>query len=238
MSAVKPSRLYQDLAATTDEKAARSLAKALGGLYDDLSRRLTKEDLPRLEDAFRHMVESCSQAAKSPSSLTEAYRRTEAALTKLAEAAAETQAALQELTRRGGGTSDDGGHAVENSVFPYVTEFARREYGLELTTLDRSNIEYPDGRFDEIYLYVEGSREGSRELLVADAKAHPGKRDIDRFAEWVGRITAGVDLPVHSLVIGHSASPEVERYIHDRYPQIRLVHGEELELRYDRLKSP
>lgn len=80
---------------------------------------------------------------------------------------------------------------------------------------NRRNLEYPDGRFDEINLYAEGTTtEGNRELIVAEAKAHPGKRDADRFAALVERVAAHSKLPVHAV----------------------LVRSYEFELRYDRRK--
>lgn len=248
MGTVNPIRLYEELSAALDEKAARVVARVIGELYEELGNQVTKEEFRELTRVVGELAETVGELAGRVTELASAQQRTEARLEQLAEAQQRTEARLEQLaeaqqrterelahlSRTVGGLSVDLGHLVEDSIFPYIIDFARREYGLEVSVLDRRNIEYPDGRYDEIDVYAEGSEGGGRAVLIAEVKSQPGKRDIDRFAEVVHRVQAHTGTTVHPVLIASTADPRVERYLREHHAEIRFVPRYAFELRYER----
>ena len=83
-------QIYQDLAETLDDAAARKPATALGSFYRELQQTVTKEDFRELKQAV--------------SGLAEAQARTESALQRLAEKHTETRRQLGELAMSFGHT--------------------------------------------------------------------------------------------------------------------------------------
>ena len=234
MGTVNPIRLYEELSAALDEKAARVVARVIGELYEELGNQVTKEEFRELTRVVGELAETVGELAGRVTELASAQQHTESRLEQLAEAQQRTERELAHLSRTVGGLSVDLGHLVEDSIFPYIIDFARREYGLEVSVLDRRNIEYPDGRFDEIDVYAEGSEGGGRAVLIAEVKSQPGKRDIDRFAEVVHRVQAHTGTTVHPVLIASTADPRVERYLREHHAEIRFVPRYAFELRYER----
>lgn len=64
---------------------------------------------------------------------------------------------------------------------PNLRSFAEREFEISLTTYDRRNIEYPDGRHDEINIYAEGRKDDEEVILIGEAA------DENRFVDEPGR---------------------------------------------------
>lgn len=138
------------------------------------------------------------------------------------------------LSREVGGLSDAVGYGLENSVFPYLRSFAKRQFAIDLTVFDRRNIEYPDGRFDEINIYAEGTRDSGEVILIGEAKAQPSKKDVSAFAERAARVERYAKRPVAAFLVAHTLSPEVERFLAAEHPEITAVKSYEFELTYAR----
>ncbi len=139
---------------------------------------------------------------------------------------------MKELKKMVGGLSDSVGYGLEDRIFPYIREFALKEYGIEVEILDRRNVVYPDGRYDEVNIYVEGRRNGEKIYLIGECKARPGKNDVKRFAERLRRIERYLGGRVEAFVVGSYYSPEVERYLKDKYSEIRVMKSYEFWLKY------
>lgn len=54
------------------------------------------------------------------------------------------------------GLSDTVGYGLEDKIMPYISDFALKEFRVEPSLIDRRNIVYPDGRYDEVNIYVDG----------------------------------------------------------------------------------
>lgn len=52
---------------------------------------------------------------------------------------------------------------------------------MDVNIVDRRNIIYPDGKYDEINIYAEGMKNGKISFIIGECKAQPGKKDIDKF---------------------------------------------------------
>lgn len=252
-------RVFEELSKSLDEKTARFLSETLAHMYEELSEGLTKSDLRDFEARFDARLAEIAEIgartdarlaslAERVEELAEAQGRTEVRVQELAEAQRATEEHLQrleekfermvdefaDLRRQVGGLSDAVGYGLENSVFPYLRSFAKQEFGIDLRIFDRRNIEYPDGRFDEINIYAEGRRNDEEVILLGEAKSQPSKRDVDAFARRADRVGGYLKRPVFSFFVGHSFSPEVERHLAEHHPRIKPLKSFVFEVSYVR----
>lgn len=119
--------------------------------------------------------------------LAQVQARTEARMEKLAQAQTKTEKELhksakshQQLQNQVGGLSDSVGYGIEDRLMPFIPDFARMEFGLEVNSVDRRNMEYSDGKYDEVNILASGHINGEPCFLIAECTAKPGKRDADR----------------------------------------------------------
>jgi hypothetical protein len=124
------------------------------------------------------------------------------------------------------------GHGLEDKIFPYLFDFAKREYGVEVETVDRRNVIYPDGRFDEVNIYVEGRRNGERVYIIGECKSSPTVKEINNFVKMIERLSAHLKAKVYPFIVGYTYSPSVEGYLKDTYPELKVMKSFEFELRY------
>ncbi|EFI35916.1 hypothetical protein Dthio_PD3357 [Desulfonatronospira thiodismutans ASO3-1] len=170
--------------------------------------------------------------------LAQAQAKTEARIDELAQAQAKTEAEVRklamshrELKTQVAGLSDSVGYGLEDRLMPYIPEYARLEFGLEVESLDRKNVIYPDGRYDEVNILARGSLNGETACLVGECKAKPGKKDADRFASLLERLSTVLEGRLIPVLIGYTFAPEVERHVSRKHPHIRLVKTYALEMR-------
>ena len=90
-------QIYQDLAESLGEAAARKLAAALGTIYRELQQTVTKEDFQDLRKTVSDLAEAQKRTETRLEELAEAQKRTEARVEELAEAQKRTEARLGEL---------------------------------------------------------------------------------------------------------------------------------------------
>ncbi len=253
-------KLFEDLKEALEPSAARKIAEVMGRLYEDLSNTVTKVEFESLKEVVSDLAKSQKELAEAQKrteqrveELAEAQKRTEQRVEELAEAQKRTEQRVEELAEAQkrteqelrtlvsehkktrdilAGLSDLVGYGLEDRIFPYMKEFAMQEYGLEVEVLDRRNVTYPDGRFDEVNIYVEGRRDGEKVYLTGECKSRPGKKDIKRFAEMLNRLKKFFGADVKGFIVGFYYSPEAEDYLRKRYPEIRMVKSFEFELKY------
>ncbi|MCS7014324.1 MAG: hypothetical protein NZM05_11940 [Chloroherpetonaceae bacterium] len=212
------------------------------------AQRRTEERLNALAEAQRRTEERVNELAEAQrrteerlNELAEAQRRTEERLDKLAhemtEMRREFYAEIKDIRQQLGGLSMAVGYGIEDRIMPYFYDLAEKDYGITLKSLDRRNYIYPDGRYDEVNIYAEGVKGDRVCLIIAECKAQPGKKDVDRFSDMLSRLRAATGLEVYPILIGYVFSPEVEMYVQTQYPEIRLMKTFEFELSYDARKK-
>ncbi len=146
-------------------------------------------------------------------------------------------AEIKDIRQQLGGLAMAVGYGIEDKVMPYFFDLAKKDYAIELERVDRRNYTYPDGRYDEINIYGEGKKGGKKHLVVAECKAQPGKKDADRFIEMVERLKSHAKFTIHPILIGYVFSPDIEIYVQEKYPNLRLMKTYEFELNYNILKK-
>jgi hypothetical protein len=207
---------------------------------------VTREDFTELKNIVKDLAEAQKRTEQRVEELAEAQKRTEERLTQLtirvnelAEAQKRTEEELRLLIKEHertreilSGISDTVGHGLEDKIFPYLYDFARKEYGVEVEVVDRRNVLYTDGRFDEVNIYVEGRRDGERVYIVGECKSRPSIKEVDNFWRLIERLREHFKAKVYPFVVGYTYSPSVEEYLRTKYPEIRVLKSFEFELKY------
>ncbi|CUS96987.1 hypothetical protein [Candidatus Kryptobacter tengchongensis] len=216
------------------------------------AQRKTEERLNAFEKAteenFKRVWESINQLTIRVDQLAEAQRRTEERLNQLtirvdqlAEAQRKTEERLNQLISEHqrtreilAGISDTVGYGLEDKVMVYMREFARDEYGVEAEIVERRNVVYPDGRYDEVNIYVEGRKNGQKVYLIGECKSRPSKGEIDKLSKKRDRLRNYFNADVYAFIVAYYFSPEVENYLREEHPDIKMVKSYEFEMRYGR----
>ena len=95
--------------------------------------------------------------------------------------------------------------------------------------------EEPNGNYDEVNIYAEGSKSGKPSFLIGECKPHPGKKDIDKFTRIADRLKKTAKGEIFLFFVGYQFAPDVETYIRNQYPSVRMYKTYEFELKYKRL---
>jgi vacuolar-type H+-ATPase subunit I/STV1 len=181
--------IYNTLKEDLPESVASKLATIMGKIYTEVANTVTKEEFNELKEVVRELAEAQKRTEQSleefKRSTQEEFQKVWSAINELTEAQKRTEEeirglakGLKETREMVGGLSDTVGYGLEDRIFPYMKRFALKEYGVKTEVLERRNIVYPDGRYDEVNIYAEGRRDGEKVYLIGECKARPGKRDI------------------------------------------------------------
>jgi len=186
------------------------------------------ESINQLAEAQRKTEESINSLAQRVDQLAEAQRKTEERLNQLI---AEHQRTREILA----GISDTVGYGLEDKVMLYMMkEFARDEYGIEAEVVGRKNIVYPDGRYDEVNIYIEGRRNGEKVYVIGECKSRPSKSEVDKLVKKRERLRSYLNADVYVFIVGYHFTPEVELYLQEEYPEVKVFRSYEFEMRYGR----
>jgi hypothetical protein len=179
---------------------------------------LRVEELTQAQNRTELRVEELAQAQErteaSVRALTEAQERTEASVRALADD-------QKDMRKQMGGLAMAVGYGIEDRLIPHLKAFARREFGIEVTLVDRRNVIYPDGAYDEVNLFAEGAKDGRSLFLIGECKAQPGKKDFDRFSKMIQRLQTLLSGEIQPFVVGYHFTTQVEVYADKHYPHIR-----------------
>jgi hypothetical protein len=230
-------QIYEELSQLLGENVARSLTKTLIKFYEDLNNTVTKTEFSELRNIVTELAEAQKRTEARVEELAEAQKRTEARVEELAEAQKKTEESLNKLIKRVddidvklGGLSMAVGYGIEDKLYPHMANFAKKCFGVNPEKLFlRKNIVYPDGKYDEINLYIEGKSEDKDVLVIGECKAQPGKKDIDRFMKMVSRLKTYFGKEIYPFIVGYTFSPEVETYISGQYPDLKFFRTYEIE---------
>jgi uncharacterized protein YoxC len=223
------------------------------------AQKKTEERVNQLAEAQKKTEEKVNQLAEAQkkteervNQLAEAQRRTEERLNQLAEAQKRTEEQVKELTRvvvelteaqkktekeiaalakQVGGLSNAVGYGIEDRLMTFIPAYVQKTYGLRTVSLGRKNVVYPSGEYDEVNIFAEAvDPEGKKFYVIGECKAQPGKKDVDRFVKKLRRLEAHLKASVYPLLVGYSFSPDIERYISERYPFIKIAMTYEIEM--------
>jgi DNA repair exonuclease SbcCD ATPase subunit len=189
------------------------------------AQRQTDLRLEKLTERVDQLTVRMDQLTERVDQLAKAQLRTEEEIARLSRE-------LKGVNKRLGGLSMTVGYGLEDKILLFIPAFARDAYGMEVTTVDRRNLEYSETEYDEINIYAEGRINGELCYIVGECKAQPGKRDADRFARKLTRAGKVLKGRIFPLLVGYVFPPQVERYIRSTYPEIHLLKSFEFEMKY------
>ncbi len=225
-------KIYEDLQDSFSEQQAKTLTKVISKVIIEESNIVTKVE-------FNDLKEIVAGLAVTVKELAEAQRRTEAKVEELAEAQKKTEETVRRLVvdmsdvkKQLGGLSMAVGYGIEDKYIPVMESFALNRYGADIDIVERKHIIYPDGKYDEINLYLEGRIKNKKVYIIGESKAQPGKKDLDRFNLMLGRLRDYFkvkDDAVKGFMIGYIYAPEVEHYAQSKYPNIDLFKTYQIE---------
>ncbi|MFN3740509.1 MAG: hypothetical protein ACK4TF_07555, partial [Thermodesulfovibrionales bacterium] len=193
----------------------------------------------RTEQRVEELAEAQKRTEQRVEELAEAQKRTEQRVEELAEAQKRTEEELKKLIKEHertreivAGLSDTVGYGLEDKIMPYIPKFAKKEFGIKATVIERKNIIYPDGRYDEVNIYVEGTKDGKKVYMIGECKTRPSIKEIEKFARLLKRVRGYLKAPVYCFIVGYSYSPEVENYLKEKHPEIKMLKSYEFEMKY------
>jgi hypothetical protein len=212
------------LLSVLDEVEAKTRIITVGrGDFDQL-----KDIVQRLAQAQERTEKRVGELTVAQKGLAQAQERTEKRVGALAQAQERTEKTVKtlvlgmsDLRKQVGGLSMSVGYGIEDRLMPHARRFASTEFGMDVKVVDRRNLIYPDGGYDEVNLYVEGEREGRKTYLIGECKAQPGKKDFERFSKSLARMRTHLGGEIIGVLVGYHFTPEVEAFAQDRYPDIR-----------------
>jgi len=242
---------YSDLVKTSDFNELKEIVRDIGIKVGELT-----EAQNRTEVRMEELAEAQKRTEIKVGELTEAQNRTEVRMEELTVALNRTEVRMEELTvalnrtqnnlselvsehketrRQLGGISQAIGYGLEDRIMPFMADFVGKSYGLEANLVERRNITYPDGQFDEVNIYVEGLKNGKKAFVIGECKAQPGKKDVDKFHQMLDRLSKVLAGDVHPFLVGYMFHPEVEQYLRENYPNTGVFKSYEFELKYKRV---
>jgi hypothetical protein len=222
-------------------------SEILSRVIDDAYSSLVKtSDFNELKEIVKELADAQKRTEIKVEELADTQKQTNKELRELAQAQKQTEKELKELvvshkklaedhkeTRRQlGGITQSIGYGLEDKIIPLMPEFVKYHYGIDARIVERKNLIYPDGRFDEMNIYVEGIKDGKKIFVIGECKAQPGKKDADKFHALGERVKAVLAGQIFFFISGYSFDPAIESYIRENYPHIEMFKSYEFELKY------
>ena len=233
---LNPFKIYENLKVTFGDEQAKALASVIGEVYENLANIVTKSDFNELKEVVRELAEAQKRTELKVEELAEAQKRTEETVrilvldvSELKSDMKEVKKDIKDVKKQMGGLSMDVGYGIEDKYLFLMEDFAFHQYEIKISGAERKFIHYPDGKTDEVNLYMEGEQKGKRVYLIGEAKAQPGKKDIDQFAARLERLRGYFKAEVKGFMIGYLFHPEVEEHAKANYPGIDLFKTYEIE---------
>jgi len=181
----------------------------------------TGRDLDDLKNVVRELAEDQKEIKNELKELVKAQKKTDAE--------------VRDMKKQIGGLSTDIGYGIEDKIMPHIFEFGKKEFDADIRLVERKNLVYPDGKYDEINIYAEGLKNGKPVFIIGECKAQPGKKDFDRFAKIAERVKKILSGDIYAFIVGYSFSPEVEIYAEEKYPYIRTYKSYQFEMKYKKI---
>ena len=219
---LNPFKIYENLKVTFGDEQAKALASVIGEVYENLANIVTKSD-------FNELKEVVTELAEAQKRTEETVRILVLDVSELKSDMKEVKKDIKDVKKQMGGLSMDVGYGIEDKYLFLMEDFAFHQYEIKISGAERKFIHYPDGKTDEVNLYMEGEQKGKRVYLIGEAKAQPGKKDIDQFAARLERLRGYFKAEVKGFMIGYLFHPEVEEHAKANYPGIDLFKTYEIE---------
>jgi len=128
-----------------------------------------------------------------------------------------------------GGLSMAVDYEIGDKYMPFMKKFAFNHYGAIISKVERKNVIYPNGAYDEVNLYLEGEIGGKKVYIIGESKAQPGKKDVDKFNLMLKRLAGYFNADVKGFMLGYNYAPNVEEYLIEKHPDISFFKTYQIE---------
>lgn len=203
------------------------------------SASVNRREFNELKSIVKELAEIQKETKTELKELAEAQKETKIELKELAEAQKKTENEVRtlainvkDLQKQVGGLSMTVGYGLEDKIIPYIYDFGKKEFGIDVNIVDRRNIIYADGKYDEINIYAEGMKNGKSCFIIGECKSQPGKKDIDKFNQVTERLKKALKGEMNFFIAGYQFTPDVEAYLAKKYPHLRVFKSYDFELKY------
>ncbi|MEZ0328927.1 MAG: hypothetical protein ABWK15_05130 [Dissulfuribacterales bacterium] len=201
------------------------------------AQRRTEQRVEELAEAQRHSEGRLDRLERAVAELAEAQVRMAKRLEELVDAQKATERRLYELIGEVndikvqlGGLAMAVGYGIEDRLMPFMKRFVPKIYGASVQKVERKNVRYSKGNFDEVNIYIEALKDAQPLLIAGECKAQPSKKDIRRFSSMLMRLSEHFKMPVEGFLVGYVFSPDVEDLLAQDYPHIKAFKTYEVEM--------
>ena len=236
-------KIYEDLQDSFNEQQAKTLTRVISMAVIDEANIVTKVEFNDLKEIVGNLAVTVKELAEAQKrtearieELAEAQKRTEARIEELAEAQKRTEVEIKKLAEglndlrvQVGGLAMAVGYGIEDKYMPFMKKFALNQYGANITNVERKNIIYSGGAYDEVNLYLEGEIGGKKVYIIGESKAQPGKKDVDKFSLMLKRLAEYFNADVKGFMLGYNYAPNVEEYLIKKHPHISFFKTYQIE---------
>ncbi|MCL4512668.1 MAG: hypothetical protein M1421_01455 [Candidatus Eremiobacteraeota bacterium] len=226
---LNPFKIYENLKVTFGDEQAKALASVIGEVYENLANIVTKSDFNELKEVVTELAEAQKRTEETVRILVLDVSELKSDMKDVKSDMKDIKKEMKDVKKQMGGLSMDVGYGIEDKYLFLMEDFALHQYGIKISRAERKFIPYPDGKTDEVNLYMEGEKKGKRVYLIGEAKAQPGKKDIDQFAARLERLRGYFKAEVKGFMIGYLFHPEVEEHAKANYPGIDLFKTYDIE---------
>lgn len=215
------------------DRAEPYMRELMISLVDEVQSKIivNEGDFNDLKDAVKELTHAqkrteirMEELAEAQKELAEAQRNTELTVSSLS-------LTVKDIKKQLGGLAIAVGYEIEDRIIPHMYDFGKREFDTDVKLVERRNLVYPDGKYDEINIYAEGTKKGHPVFIIGECRAQPGRKDFDRFSRMTECVKKTVGGDICAFIAGYSFSPEVEAYAKKKYPDIRMYKTYEFELK-------
>ena len=206
-------KIYENLKKTFNDDSAKNLTDVITQIYEDVANTVTKVEFKELKDIVSELAEAQKRTEDRLDKLT-------VTVSELAEAQKETEKEIRSLAKQVGGLSMAVGYGIEDKYIPYMDDFVLKRYGVTAHSVERRFIEYENGKYDEVNIFIEGDIGDKKIYVIGESKAQPSKKDFDRFDAMLKRLEKHLNSGLKAFIVGYIFTPEVERYAMENYPHI------------------
>ncbi len=220
------------------DKAEPYVRELIISLAEEIQSKIivSRTDFDDLKNVVKELAEAQKRTELRVEELAEAQKRTELCVAELVKAQKKIEAEFRDMKKQIGGLTADIGYGIEDKIMPYIRDFGKKEFGSDINLVERKNLVYPDGKYDELNIYAEGLKKGKPVFIIGECKAQPGKKDFDRFAKTAERVKKILAGDIYAFIVGYSFSPEVEIYAREKYPHIRTYKTYQFEMNYEKIR--
>jgi uncharacterized coiled-coil protein SlyX len=207
-------RLFHELEATLDPRAAETIADIIGRVYDDLQNTVTKTEFRELTAIVQDLGDAQKRTEARVEELAEAQKRTEHIVQQLTRKVAENTEKIDDLRTQVGGLSATVGYGLEDKAYHALPRLLRQDFGIETKEpLYRRHVPDNKGKPIEVNIFGAAVRDGQPVQIIGEAKNQLSQRKIDEFLRKKVRRLHGVYPSLFPILITYMISvPEVAAY--------------------------